>query len=75
MFCGFSLIIIIMNDYCICSASDLAKSFMRQNISNNSLSFLGNISGWCKLLMSTDEELNLQHRFLNNLYHSLNQSI
>lgn len=56
------------------SAPDLAKAFMKQDIPNNSLSLLGNIGGWCKLLMSTDKELNLQHRFSNNLYHSLNQS-
>ncbi|VVC39496.1 Centromere protein I [Cinara cedri] len=55
------------------SAPDLAKAFMRHDISNNSLSLLGNVSGWCKLLMNTDKELNLQHRFSNNLHYSLNQ--
>jgi len=47
---------------------------MKQNFPNNSLSLLSNTSGWCKLLLNTDKELNLQHRFSNNLYHSLNQS-
>lgn len=47
---------------------------MKPIVSNNSLSLLGNISGWCKLLINTDKELNLQHRFSNNLYHSLDQS-
>lgn len=56
------------------SAKDLAKMFMKPNISNNSLSLLGDTSGWCKLLINTDKELNLQHRFSNNLYHSLDQS-
>jgi len=58
----------------IFSTEDLAKSFMKENSSNNSLVLLGNMSGWCKLLMNNDKELNLQHRFSNNLYHSLDQS-
>ncbi|CAH1725879.1 uncharacterized protein LOC114130538 [Aphis gossypii] len=55
------------------STEELAKSFMKEGSSNNSLILLGNVSGWCKLLMNNDKELNLQHRFSNNLYHSLDQ--
>ncbi|XP_050419682.1 uncharacterized protein LOC126832782 [Adelges cooleyi] len=55
------------------SAKDLAKAYMRPSISNNSLLHLNNISGWCKLLMNTDEQLNLQQRFSNNLAHTLDQ--
>lgn len=47
---------------------------MKESISNNSLSLLHDISGWCKLLMNSDKELNLQHRFSNNLSQSLDQS-
>ncbi|XP_060840913.1 uncharacterized protein LOC132921748 [Rhopalosiphum padi] len=55
------------------STEELAKSFMKESSTNNSLILLGNVSGWCKLLMNNDKELNLQHRFSNNLYHSLDQ--
>ncbi|XP_026805599.1 uncharacterized protein LOC113548754 [Rhopalosiphum maidis] len=55
------------------STEELAKSFIKEGSSNNSLILLGNVSGWCKLLMNNDKELNLQHRFSNNLYHSLDQ--
>lgn len=47
---------------------------MKESISNNSLSLLHDVSGWCKLLMNSDKELNLQHRFSNNLSQSLDQS-
>jgi hypothetical protein len=47
---------------------------MDQSISNNSLSLLDNISGWCKLLMNTEAKLNIQQRFSNNLNNSLDQS-
>lgn len=47
---------------------------MKPIVCNNSLSLLGNTSGWFKLLINTNEELNLQHRFLYNLYQSLDQS-
>lgn len=47
---------------------------MKSSISNNSLSLLNDTSGWCKLLLNQDKELNLQHRFKNNLYRNLDQS-
>lgn len=58
----------------IYSTEELAKSFIKECSSTNSLTLLGSVSGWCKLLMNNDKELNLQHRFSNNLYHSLDQS-
>ncbi|XP_050539337.1 centromere protein I-like isoform X2 [Daktulosphaira vitifoliae] len=54
-------------------AENLSKAFMKQSISNNSLLNLNNISGWCKLLLNTDKDLNLQNRFSNNLAHTLDQ--
>lgn len=47
---------------------------MKESISNDSLSLLHDTSGWCKLLMNSDKELNLHHRFSNNLSQSLDQS-
>jgi len=63
-----------ITNFFIFSTEELAKSFMKESSTNNSLILLGNVSGWCKLLMNNDKELNLQHRFSNNLYHSLDQS-
>lgn len=63
----------INNKFEFPSTEELAKSFMKESSSNNSLILLGSVSGWCKLLMNNDKELNLQHRFSNNLYHSLDQ--
>ncbi|XP_025198236.1 uncharacterized protein LOC112596687 [Melanaphis sacchari] len=63
----------INNKFEFPSTEELAKSFIKEGSSNNSLILLGNVSGWCKLLMNNDKELNLQHRFSNNLYHSLDQ--
>ncbi|XP_029344429.1 uncharacterized protein LOC100166553 isoform X2 [Acyrthosiphon pisum] len=55
------------------STEELAKSFIKECSSNNSLALLGSVSGWFKLLMNNDKKLNLQQRFSNNLYHSLDQ--
>ncbi|XP_060860974.1 uncharacterized protein LOC132938260 [Metopolophium dirhodum] len=55
------------------STEELAKSFIKECSSNNTLTLLGSVSGWCKLLMNNDKKLNLQQRFSNNLYHSLDQ--
>lgn len=59
----------------IFSSCDVANMFIKQPISNNSLSLLSNVSGWFQLLLNSNKELNIQHRFINNLYHSLDQSI
>jgi len=62
------------NNLYIFSTEELAKSFIKECSSNNTLALLGSVSGWCKLLMNNDKKLNLQQRFSNNLYHSLDQS-
>uniref|UniRef100_A0A2S2QW82 Centromere protein I n=1 Tax=Sipha flava TaxID=143950 RepID=A0A2S2QW82_9HEMI len=65
----------VNNKFELPRTKDLAKVIMDQSISNNSLSLLDNISGWCKLLMNTEAKLNIQQRFSNNLNNSLDQII